>query len=177
LGGEFEAVMSSDVLIAEHSAKRGLPEILFNQFSGMGAYSLLSCQPDSDSACAEWLTLSETIYGAEELYDTGFVDALAEDLQGEMAVYDYVCKENRGAIGARVPSRVKLYTSSRTKWRPEPNWLSLLRTDSSSGAPSVDNLTEVGWSCAWIEPALRGIRGMTFMIMLCVTLLDYSRAL
>jgi len=39
LGGEFEAVMSSDVLIAEHSAKRGLPEILFNQFYGMGAYS------------------------------------------------------------------------------------------------------------------------------------------
>ncbi|MDH3320213.1 MAG: crotonase/enoyl-CoA hydratase family protein, partial [Betaproteobacteria bacterium] len=40
LGGGFETALSSDVLIAEESAQLGLPEILFNLFPGMGAYSL-----------------------------------------------------------------------------------------------------------------------------------------
>ena len=42
LGGGFEAAMASDIIIAEKSAKFGLPEILFNLFPGMGAYSFLS---------------------------------------------------------------------------------------------------------------------------------------
>lgn len=99
LGGGFEAAMSSDVLVAERSAKLGLPEILFNLFPGMGAYSLLSRK--LDSARAERLILSGRIYGAEELYEMGVVDVLAEDLRGEMAVYDYVRKQNRAANGYR----------------------------------------------------------------------------
>jgi len=42
LGGGFEAAVSSDVVIAERSAKMGLPDILFNLFPGAGAYSMLS---------------------------------------------------------------------------------------------------------------------------------------
>lgn len=99
LGGGFEAAMSSDVLIAERSAKMGFPEILFNLFPGMGAYSLLSRK--LDSARAERIILSGRIYNAEELYEMGVVDVLAEDLQGEMAVYDYIRKENRTANGYR----------------------------------------------------------------------------
>jgi len=48
--------------------------------------------------------LSGKIYSAEELYEMGVVDVvdvLAEDLQGEMAVYDYVSKEDRSANGYR----------------------------------------------------------------------------
>ena len=41
LGGGFETVLSCDVVIAERGAKFGLPEVLFNLFPGMGAYSLL----------------------------------------------------------------------------------------------------------------------------------------
>jgi DSF synthase len=37
LGGGFETALSSNVLIAERSAKLGFPEILFNLFPGMGA--------------------------------------------------------------------------------------------------------------------------------------------
>ncbi|MGH8501233.1 MAG: crotonase/enoyl-CoA hydratase family protein [Gammaproteobacteria bacterium] len=99
LGGGFECALASDVLIAERSAKMGLPEILFNLFPGMGAYSLLSRK--LDSARAERIILSGRIYGAEELYEMGVVDVLAEDLQGEMAVYDYIRKENRTANGYR----------------------------------------------------------------------------
>ncbi|WP_413698917.1 crotonase/enoyl-CoA hydratase family protein [Psychromonas sp. KJ10-10] len=42
LGGGFEVALSSNVLIAEKGTKLGLPEVLFNLFPGMGAYSLLS---------------------------------------------------------------------------------------------------------------------------------------
>jgi DSF synthase len=41
LGGGFEAVLTNDVIIAERQSKFGLPEILFNMFPGMGAYSFL----------------------------------------------------------------------------------------------------------------------------------------
>ena len=42
LGGGFEAVLSFNVIIAERGTKMGLPEVIFNAFPGMGAYSLLS---------------------------------------------------------------------------------------------------------------------------------------
>ncbi|MBC8209844.1 MAG: enoyl-CoA hydratase/isomerase family protein, partial [Gammaproteobacteria bacterium] len=42
LGGGFEAALSSNIIIAERGVKMGLPEVLFNLFPGMGAYSLLS---------------------------------------------------------------------------------------------------------------------------------------
>lgn len=98
-GGGFEAALSSDVLIAERSAKLGLPEILFNLFPGMGAYSLLSRR--IGGAPAERLILSGNIHTAEELYEMGIVDILAEDGQGEAAVYDYIRKENKSANGYR----------------------------------------------------------------------------
>ena len=41
LGGGFEAALSSDLIIAERRSRFGFPEILFNLFPGMGAYSFL----------------------------------------------------------------------------------------------------------------------------------------
>src|SRR2546423_1402412 len=41
LGGGFEAALSSDVIVAEKGSRFGFPEILFNMFPGMGAYSFL----------------------------------------------------------------------------------------------------------------------------------------
>jgi len=97
LGGGMECALSSDVLIAEHSAKMGLPEILFNLFPGMGAYSILSRK--IGAAQAERLILSGKIYTAEELYQMGVVDVLTEDGKGELAVYDCIRKENRTRNG------------------------------------------------------------------------------
>jgi DSF synthase len=42
LGGGFECALSASVLVAEESSRMGFPEILFNLFPGMGAYSFLS---------------------------------------------------------------------------------------------------------------------------------------
>jgi len=93
LGGGFEAAVSSDVLIAERSAKMGFPEILFNLFPGMGAYSFLSRK--IGNMHAERMILSGRLYTAEELYEMGVVDVLAEDGHGEKEVYDYISREDK----------------------------------------------------------------------------------
>ena len=93
LGGGFEAAVSSNLVIAERSAKFGLPEMLFNLFPGMGAYSLIARR--IGSAQAERMILSGRIYGAEELYELGLVDVLADDGKGEDAVYEYVDQYGR----------------------------------------------------------------------------------
>jgi DSF synthase len=93
LGGGFEAALSCNLIVAERSAKFGLPEILFNLFPGMGAYSFLARR--LDAARAEQLIFSGRIYSAEELHEMGVVDVLAEDGRGEEAVREYAGKHAR----------------------------------------------------------------------------------
>jgi DSF synthase len=88
LGGGFEHALAFDILVAERSARLGLPEIIFNLFPGMGAYSLLSRRIGQIEA--ERMILSGKIYTAEEMFDMGLVDILAEDGEGEKAVQDYI---------------------------------------------------------------------------------------
>ena len=90
LGGGFEIALQWDMIVAERSARFGLPEILFGLFPGMGAYSFLSRK--IAPASAKELILSGRIYTAEELHALGVVDVLAEDGAGEAAVYDHVRK-------------------------------------------------------------------------------------
>jgi DSF synthase len=105
LGGGFEAALASNVLIAERSAKMGLPEILFNLFPGMGAYSLLARR--LDPARAEKIILSGKIYGAEELYEMGVVDILANDGEGEQTVNAYIKKQNQTYRGYQAVRRIR----------------------------------------------------------------------
>lgn len=93
LGGGFEHALSLDVIVAERSAKMGLPEVLFNLFPGMGAYSFLIRRLDRRRT--EEFIMSGRIYSAEELYELGVVDVLAEDGQGEQAVREYVAQHQR----------------------------------------------------------------------------------
>jgi DSF synthase len=93
LGGGFEAALSSDLIVAEKSAQMGLPEVLFNLFPGMGAYSLIARRLGMKKA--EQFILSGRIYTAEELHEIGLVDILAEDGEGEIALYDYIKKQSR----------------------------------------------------------------------------------
>jgi len=105
LGGGFEAALSCSVLVAERQAQFGLPEILFNLFPGMGAYSFLARR--LDSARAERMIVSGKIYSAEELFEMGVVDVLAETGEGEQAVYDYLRRRNRAAKGYLALQRVR----------------------------------------------------------------------
>lgn len=88
LGGGFETALSSNVIIAERRARMGLPEILFNLFPGMGAYSLLARRVGVKRA--EEIVLSGRIYSAEELLAMGVVDIVAEDGAGHRAVHDFI---------------------------------------------------------------------------------------
>ena len=110
LGGGFESALSSNVLIAERNAKMGLPEVLFNLFPGMGAYSVLSRKVGS--ALAEKMILSGKLYSAEELYDMGVVDVLAEEGEGELAVYRYINQANKMANTYQAVRKVKDICSS-----------------------------------------------------------------
>lgn len=93
LGGGFETALSCNVIVAERSAKFGLPEVLFNLFPGMGAYSLIARRLGAIEA--ERMILSGKIYTAEELHQKGLVDILAEDGYGEEAVREYVHQHQR----------------------------------------------------------------------------------
>jgi len=99
LGGGFEAALADDIIIAEKSAKFGLPECLFNLFPGMGALSFLTRK--IGAPLAEKMVFSGKIYSAPELHEMGVVDVLAEDGMGEQAVYDFVDQADRAFASRR----------------------------------------------------------------------------
>ena len=105
LGGGFEAALSATVVVAEESARMGFPEVLFNLFPGMGAYSFL-CRKVGRRIADELIT-SGTIYGARQLFDLGVVDVLTPDGTGEVAIYSYVRKHAKAANGRRGYERVR----------------------------------------------------------------------
>ena len=98
LGGGFECALSGNVMIAERGSKMGFPEILFNLFPGMGAMSLLGRKIGYNQA--EKIILSGKLYTAEEMFELGVVDVLAEPGSGEQAVYEFIRKESRQRNGA-----------------------------------------------------------------------------
>lgn len=105
LGGGFEAALSSNLIVAERSAKFGLPEILFNLFPGMGAYTFLTRRVAP--GIAERIIMSGEMYSAEQLHAMGAVDVLAPDGQGLNAFYDFIGRGGRrhGALRALYRAR------------------------------------------------------------------------
>jgi len=97
LGGGFECALSSDVIVAEESVQMGLPEILFNLFPGMGAYSLLARR--IGMRAAEELILSGRILPAKDLHEMGVIDVLAQDGEGENAVREWIAKSSKRRNG------------------------------------------------------------------------------
>ena len=105
LGGGLEAALSGNVIIAEKDVKLGCPEALFNLFPGMGAYSILSRK--IGAAQAEKVIMSGNLYTAEQFYEMGAVDILAEPGQGELAVYDFIKTVKRCPNSYRAMQQVK----------------------------------------------------------------------
>jgi len=105
LGGGFEGALASSVLIAEESARMGFPEILFNLFPGMGAYSFLSRKVGR--RITDELITSGNVYTARQLFEMGVVDVITPDGTGEAAVYSYIRKHSRNANGRRGLEQVR----------------------------------------------------------------------
>lgn len=105
LGGGFEAALSSDILMAEKGSRFGFPEISFNMFPGMGAYSLLSRRVGHKLA-SEIIT-SGYRYTADELKDLGIVDHVVEDGSGIQAVKELIAKRRARSNGLQGLSQVR----------------------------------------------------------------------
>ena len=106
LGGGFEAALSSQVVIAERSARFGFPEIMFNLFPGMGAMSFVLRR--SDPRVADELTSSGTIYSADEMLQKGLIDVVVGDGEGPAAVREYLREEK--------PVMRYCYRMRRSRW-------------------------------------------------------------
>ena len=90
LGAGFEGALSCDYIVAERTVQLGFPEVLFNMFPGMGAYSFLARR--LDSARVEKMILSGRIYNAEELFDMGLIDVLSESGNSQEDVISFIKK-------------------------------------------------------------------------------------
>jgi len=97
LGGGFEAALAQNVLIAERHADMGFPEILFNLFPGMGAYSLL-CRR-IEPIRAERLMRTGNQLNAEALWEMGVVDVVAPTGQGMHAANEFMRQHSRSRNG------------------------------------------------------------------------------
>jgi len=97
IGGGFESALSFDVLVAERTARFSFPEQVFGMFPGVGAHSILTRR--LNAAQAERLMLSGRTYSAEEMFDLGLVQVLAEPGEGEKAVADYIAQHGRRQTG------------------------------------------------------------------------------
>jgi DSF synthase len=105
LGGGFESAISANVVVAERGVKMGLPEVLFNLFPGMGAFSILSRK--IGYSAAEKMILSGNLYSSEQLFEMGVVDILADKGEGEIAVYKYIKSANRALNTYKSMQKVK----------------------------------------------------------------------
>ncbi|MEZ5541694.1 MAG: crotonase/enoyl-CoA hydratase family protein [Pseudomonadota bacterium] len=90
LGAGFEGALSCDYIVAEKTVQLGFPEVLFNMFPGMGAYSFLARR--LDSARVEKMILSGRIYNAEELYEMGLIHLLSESGDCKDDVMNFIRK-------------------------------------------------------------------------------------
>lgn len=95
LGAGFEGALACDYLVAEKSVQLGFPEVLFNMFPGMGAYSFLSRR--ISPVLVEKMILSGRIYTAEELHEIGVVDVLADDGEGVNEVDSFIKKHDKSS--------------------------------------------------------------------------------
>jgi DSF synthase len=105
LGGGFECALASDVIVAEEGTQLGFPEILFNLFPGMGAYSLLSRR--IGMRAADELILSGRVLPAQELHAMGVIDVLAKKGEGPAAVREWIARNAKRRNGVQAAFRAR----------------------------------------------------------------------
>ncbi len=77
LAGAFELVLSTNVSIVEESAHLGLPEVKFNMFPGMGAYTFLTRKHTLQ--LADTIIKNGSIFTASKLHQMGVIDHIVEE--------------------------------------------------------------------------------------------------
>jgi DSF synthase len=88
LGGGFEAALAHDYVLAQNGAKLGFPEIAFNLFPGMGAYSFVARR--AHVRVAEQLISTGEAFPAEWHHEQGLVDRLFESGDAFLATRGFI---------------------------------------------------------------------------------------
>ncbi|MCG8122915.1 MAG: crotonase/enoyl-CoA hydratase family protein [Candidatus Thiodiazotropha taylori] len=96
LGAGFEAALSSDYIIAVEGSEFKFPEVVFNMFPGMGAYSFLSRRVAP--AMVEKMIVNAEGYTAEQLYEMGIVDMIAEKDRLDEAIRQFIRRHKKSNI-------------------------------------------------------------------------------
>lgn len=91
LGLGFETALSANVIIAEESARFGMPESLFNLMPGIAAYSYLARR--ANPGLAERIIMSGALYSADDLYRMGVVDMVCGDGRLQETLYGFMGRD------------------------------------------------------------------------------------
>lgn len=138
LGGGFEAALCCHTIIAEEGTGMGFPEVLFDLFPGMGAYTFLSRRVTP--AQAERMMLDGNIYSAQDLHRMGVVDFLVPQGEGLAAARELVRRRKRMGNALRSMNSVRM----------------------TCNPVSLDELMRV--TATWVDAAMRlGERGLQTM--------------
>jgi DSF synthase len=105
LGGGFEAALCCHTIIAEEGTGMGFPEVMFDLFPGMGAYTFLTRRVSP--AQAERMMLDARVYPVEELHRMGIVDMVVPKGDGLMAARETVKRHQRMGNALRAMNTVR----------------------------------------------------------------------
>lgn len=105
LGGGFEAALCCHTIIAEEGAGMGFPEVLFDLFPGMGAYTFLSRRTTPSQA--ERMMLDGRVYAVEELLQMGVVDMVVPRGEGQQAARALIKRNQRMGNSLRAMNTVR----------------------------------------------------------------------
>ena len=129
LGGGFEAALCCHTIIAEEGAGMGFPEVLFDLFPGMGAYTFLSRRVTPRQA--ERMMLDARVYPVEELLAMGVVDQVVPKGEGIGAARELLRRH------ARIGNALRSMNAVRQACKPV----------------SLEELLAV--TTAWVDAAMR----------------------
>lgn len=105
LGGGFEAALCCHTIIGEEGSGMGFPEVLFDLFPGMGAYTFLTRRVTPSQA--ERMMLDARVYPVEELHRMGIVDVIVPKGEGLQAARDTVKRHQRMGNALRAMNTVR----------------------------------------------------------------------
>ena len=88
LGGGFEAALAHEYVLAQKGVSMGFPEIAFNLYPGMGAYSLVARK--AHMRLAEDLISTGVAHPAEWHHERGLVDRLFEPGNAYVATRTFI---------------------------------------------------------------------------------------
>ena len=115
MGGGFEAALAHDFVLAQKDAKMGFPEIAFNLYPGMGAYSLVARK--ANRSVAEELISTGEAHTGEWHHQVGLVDKVFDAGMGFNATRTFIdgLRPKLNGIKAMLRTRRRVFPLDRAE--------------------------------------------------------------